>query len=523
MNANAYTVGHNIVFGVGQFAPGTHEGRRLIAHELTHVVQQSGSDGSRVSQSNEKRSLSPITPTSVPAVPSIGSARPRLDARSPAHIARQQKPGGKPAVEPKDESVEEIPVEDKWKGTLVSEIIISLARKRVGFRIPQGMLLGTVKTDLAVGTYELKPVPAKQEWTIEGPGVKAGTRFTVDLSESNADPWTLSYPDKLTLTVGAGALGEPKTFRDMTDEKGNLKDPLWLYEGGGGAKPPTPVTNIDDYETIELVKETVTPPGEKVKATPPRYKVKYRDKTERLFIYAELTQKMRAQLRPIFEKADEEFLLFTIETFPMWWFIVSSTPLAPMPASGARPYIPKRVPLTPEAPPVTAPVEELPAVPRIPLQRPAAGRPPEPPQKGSTASGGAVAAAETVVVPLLQTPKGPGVAYGQQAAARLAAQGKTGPAILRPLTQELNAQPTMTPMDKATAMQVACNAQGETFGAGPIAQMPNGDLVVTPRAPNPTAPVVIVQPNGTVLRGNAKIILVNNNTSYQVSNVTITP
>ena len=42
VNAHAYTVGHNIVFGAGQFAPGTHEGRRLIAHELTHVIQQNG-------------------------------------------------------------------------------------------------------------------------------------------------------------------------------------------------------------------------------------------------------------------------------------------------------------------------------------------------------------------------------------------------------------------------------------------------------------------------------------------------
>jgi hypothetical protein len=39
--ANAYTVGHNIVFDSGRFAPGTHEGRRLIAHELAHVLQQS--------------------------------------------------------------------------------------------------------------------------------------------------------------------------------------------------------------------------------------------------------------------------------------------------------------------------------------------------------------------------------------------------------------------------------------------------------------------------------------------------
>lgn len=41
VNANAYTVGHDIVFGECRFAPETHEGQRLIAHELTHVVQQS--------------------------------------------------------------------------------------------------------------------------------------------------------------------------------------------------------------------------------------------------------------------------------------------------------------------------------------------------------------------------------------------------------------------------------------------------------------------------------------------------
>ncbi|MEQ1517588.1 MAG: DUF4157 domain-containing protein, partial [Usitatibacteraceae bacterium] len=42
VDASAYTVGHNIVFNTGQFAPMTQEGRRLIAHELAHVVQQTG-------------------------------------------------------------------------------------------------------------------------------------------------------------------------------------------------------------------------------------------------------------------------------------------------------------------------------------------------------------------------------------------------------------------------------------------------------------------------------------------------
>ncbi len=40
INALAYTHGNNIVFGSGQYQPATDEGKRLMAHELTHVVQQ---------------------------------------------------------------------------------------------------------------------------------------------------------------------------------------------------------------------------------------------------------------------------------------------------------------------------------------------------------------------------------------------------------------------------------------------------------------------------------------------------
>ena len=40
VNAVAYTVGHHMAFGAGQYVPETSEGRRLVAHELTHVVQQ---------------------------------------------------------------------------------------------------------------------------------------------------------------------------------------------------------------------------------------------------------------------------------------------------------------------------------------------------------------------------------------------------------------------------------------------------------------------------------------------------
>lgn len=45
IHARAYTLGRDIVFDLGQFSPHTRSGRRLLAHELAHVVQQAGGDG----------------------------------------------------------------------------------------------------------------------------------------------------------------------------------------------------------------------------------------------------------------------------------------------------------------------------------------------------------------------------------------------------------------------------------------------------------------------------------------------
>jgi hypothetical protein len=40
VSAHAYTVGSDVVFGRGQYDPSSAEGKRTLAHELTHVVQQ---------------------------------------------------------------------------------------------------------------------------------------------------------------------------------------------------------------------------------------------------------------------------------------------------------------------------------------------------------------------------------------------------------------------------------------------------------------------------------------------------
>jgi Domain of unknown function (DUF4157) len=69
--ANAYAVGHHIVFGADQFVPETHWGRRLIAHELAHVIQQSGAQRIQVDGGKERdssRSISEDDHTVAPQV-----------------------------------------------------------------------------------------------------------------------------------------------------------------------------------------------------------------------------------------------------------------------------------------------------------------------------------------------------------------------------------------------------------------------------------------------------------------------
>lgn len=45
VNARAFTVGNDIFFANGEYAPDSAEGRKLLAHELTHVAQQGGGMG----------------------------------------------------------------------------------------------------------------------------------------------------------------------------------------------------------------------------------------------------------------------------------------------------------------------------------------------------------------------------------------------------------------------------------------------------------------------------------------------
>ncbi len=50
LNAQAFTVGNDIYFNNGKYSPDSSDGKRLLAHELTHTVQQGGQNEKQVSR-----------------------------------------------------------------------------------------------------------------------------------------------------------------------------------------------------------------------------------------------------------------------------------------------------------------------------------------------------------------------------------------------------------------------------------------------------------------------------------------
>jgi hypothetical protein len=62
VDALAYTVGHDVVFASGRYAPHMADGRKLLAHELTHVVQHGDAQGGPALMPGELSMSSPNDP-----------------------------------------------------------------------------------------------------------------------------------------------------------------------------------------------------------------------------------------------------------------------------------------------------------------------------------------------------------------------------------------------------------------------------------------------------------------------------
>ncbi|MFN9029456.1 MAG: DUF4157 domain-containing protein [Betaproteobacteria bacterium] len=67
MNARAFTYGNDIYFAAGRYRPDSDAGRHLMAHELTHTLQQGGADG-RVQRQNDPPPAGAAAPAATTAL-----------------------------------------------------------------------------------------------------------------------------------------------------------------------------------------------------------------------------------------------------------------------------------------------------------------------------------------------------------------------------------------------------------------------------------------------------------------------
>ena len=328
VDALAYTVGNDVVFGNGRYDPRSDGTRRLLAHELAHTVQQGHVEVkgalqiSSPAQWNEQRAdAAALAVLNARTLPGLGSTGPM--------IARQ----GKPAQESGGRGTAEDKPKDTFAGTMISEIVVSLARGRVGFHWAGGVILGDIATDLKPGQYELKPDIAKKQWVIQKPAMKSGLRFEVDLEGAN--PWTLTYPVTLPLTVAAGSTADPKTFGEMQTE-GKLIDPLSLYEDVPEDIKTQPVAGIDDCESTPKY----DPSYRSEKGNLSKWLiVSYRDNTTKdinLDSITKDTPRLWAAKQAALKDMDDYNTLFIINTLPAVWFIITIFPVSVPAGQGVR-------------------------------------------------------------------------------------------------------------------------------------------------------------------------------------------
>jgi hypothetical protein len=329
VDALAYTVGRDLVFASGQYAPGTGTGRKLLAHELVHTVQQraQNDEPSEISDSRSREELA--AQDAAQRIPDGSQVPTLLPGRS--FLARQAAPKTKTPEEEGQQDDEETKPKDVFAGVTVKAIAVDISRNRVGFFTEAGVVRGSIKTDLKAGTYELKPEIEKQQWVIEKPQVKVGTRFEVNLE--GAIPWTMSYPEHVPLIVGSAppagqGAGQP------ADELGILRvlDDMAKIPG----TLPGPPANIDDFESVHYQPLYKHEHGGWSKWLTAYYKAAIPQDIN-LDSITQSTPRLWKAKQDVVNWMNEDTFGFMVETFPTIYSIISITPLAELPMPTARP------------------------------------------------------------------------------------------------------------------------------------------------------------------------------------------
>jgi hypothetical protein len=213
LNARAYTIGNDIVLGEGEYRPDTVDGQELLAHELTHVVQQAGTGASGLKPLSHASDASEVEARSNSHAVTSGHAA-SVSSSPGAAIAREEAGGG---------------------GGEEDESLLSKGLWWLGSKIPGGI------GEAIEGTHSLK----------EGAEAKSPMEQVTKLMSAGISPlkvasefggWAEKGAEGLEANLGA-AVGGMSLGTDILDtisdfSKGNISGGVFdvgktLMSGGG--------------------------------------------------------------------------------------------------------------------------------------------------------------------------------------------------------------------------------------------------------------------------------------------------
>jgi Domain of unknown function (DUF4157) len=249
VNARAYTVGSEIVYSPGAYDPHSFEGRKLLAHELTHVAQSGGemtgaAESLRVSESSEAaeteaHSLSDRVTVGDPVRPSV--AMDGVLARD--RDKNEPKPGPKgPLGKPEESKPEPEPLDMTGRLDKIAQTyreMIAAARKK-GFNVAADNLQRFL--DGTGGTRKLET------------GWLRGFSPTTAAERTNQQ----RFEDSLTKLAKPVVHGQHKNFEDHWDRMFTASPASELYYASGTSSiRSTGKFDLDGLENIVRISGSV--------------------------------------------------------------------------------------------------------------------------------------------------------------------------------------------------------------------------------------------------------------------------
>lgn len=233
VDAVAYTVGHHVAFDTGRYAPATPTGRALLAHELTHVLQQGSQYVQRSAATTKSltdaEAQADILATAISRGESLAPGTPqRLDAgtvqRQEAAPATHEADNGEQEVQDGDSPTGSglVPVDDRAEsaGDIGEEAIVAYAPEFVALQAKP-----------AAGAKQRPTAPERNREQTRIPRTIEGwwiTEITVDLTTQ-----------KLTYVRSDGRKSKPITISSGKGRPNTTGDPCAHPGANGSLCTPT--------------------------------------------------------------------------------------------------------------------------------------------------------------------------------------------------------------------------------------------------------------------------------------------